>query len=172
MQHLIFITAGDAGEPNEDRVKELLEALGLRSSEDECDCPFCQGRRAGKLGIDPSKLPANGRVPLFTPKAEGWGTGWEAGPTFNVDIEKGSVKLAADQFAYVDSEAGTAFFENINDEDSRVYKELVKRGWTPPGGIEYPPVKRAQPGEGSGDACRREGWNECRIATMHLNRNS
>lgn len=172
MQHLIFITSGDAGEPNEDRVKELLEALGLRSSDDECDCPFCQGRRDGKLGIDPSKLPAMGRVPLFTPKTEGWGTGWKAGPTFNVDIEKGSVKLAADQFAFVDSEAGTAFFENIDDEDSRVYKELVKRGWTPPGGIEYPPVKRNDGGFTAEGVAYIRGWNECRIATMHLNRKS
>lgn len=82
------------------------------------------------------------------------------------------VELAPDQFAYVDSEAGTAFFEDINDEDSRVYKELVKRGWTPPGGIEYPPVKRNDGGYTAEGVAHIRGWNECRIATMHLNRKS
>lgn len=95
----------------------------------------------------------------------------DEGPAVNLEFDK-DVELAPDQFAYVDSEAGTAYFENINDPVSRVRAELMKRGWTPPGGIEYPPVKRAQPGEGSGDASRREGWNECRIAAMHLNRKS
>lgn len=173
MQHLIFITAGDAGEPNEDRVKELLEALGLRSPDDECDCPFCQGRRDGKLGIDdPSKLPETGRAPLFTPRDKGWGTGRKADPTFNVDIEKGSVELAPDQFAYVDHEAGTAIFEDINAADSRVRAELVKRGWTPPneGGVNYPDIRRRKGGEGSGDLSYNEGWNACRIAVMQLNR--
>lgn len=223
MQYLIFITSGDAGEPNEDRVKELLEALGLRSSDDECDCPFCQGRRDGKLGIDPSKLPVTGRVPdtsaidpadvivdtYTAPPTSGFAqprygvrlthkpTGlrvqhegessqfankakaWEALEAQVVGAKKATLSYMAgevgwlyDQFAFLDNEAGTLACENINDPESRVHKELVKRGWTPPGGIEYPPVKRAQPGEGSGDACRREGWNECRIATMHLNRKS
>lgn len=149
-------------------------AAVLQQAADNCPCPKCTERRAteGAVGIDPSKLPVTGRVPLFTPRDKGWGTGWKAGPTFNVDIEKGSVKLAADQFAYVDSEAGTAFFEDINDEDSRVYKELVKRGWTPPGGIEYPPVKRNDGGYTAEGVAHIRGWNECRIATMHLNRKS
>ena len=100
MQHLIFITAGGAGEPNEDLVKELLD--------------------------------------------------------------KALDKFVGD---LVDSVMSSG-------SEGRVYKELAKRGWTPPGGIEYPPVKRNDGGYTTEGVAYISGWNECRIATMHLNRKS
>ena len=116
---------------------------------------------------------AVGEFLLFKVAPEGWGSGWQAGPSFGIELKEWELRLRDDQFAYVDPVAGTMSGEDINNPDSRVYAELVKRGWTPPGEIAYPPHRKAQPGDGSADTCYRNGWNECRIATMHLNqRNS
>lgn len=95
----------------------------------------------------------------------------QRGAAFAIEGEAG-VELAPDQFAYVDHEAGTAIFEDINAADSRVRAELIKRGWTPPneGGVNYPDIRRRKGGEGSGDLSYNEGWNACRIAVMQLNR--
>ena len=97
----------------------------------------------------------------------------QGGAAFAIEGEAG-VELMPDQFAYVDHEAGTAIFEDINAADSRVRAELVKRGWTPPneGGVNYPDIRRRKGGEGSGDLSYNEGWNACRIAVMQLNRKS
>lgn len=104
----------------------------------------------------------------------GWGTGWQAGETVNIEMEE-RLELAPDQFAFVDFEAGTAIFENVNEPASRVRAELVKRGWTPPGegvSIQYPDVMRSTgtSTEGTAPTAYRNGWNDCRIATMTLNR--
>lgn len=171
MQNLIFITAGDAVEPNEDLVKELLEALGLRSSDNECTCPFCQGRRDGKLGTNPSKLPATGRVPDTS----------AADPTDEPQMEFERKAGIGEQMKKLEDDLDKAWGKFVGDlvdsvmargREGRVYKELTKRGWTPPDGIEYPPVKRNDGGYTTEGVAYISGWNECRIATMHLNRKS
>lgn len=227
MQHLIFITSGDAGEPNEDRVKELLEALGLRSSDDECDCPFCQGRRDGKLGVDPSKLPVTGRVPdtssidpadvtvdtYTAPPASGFAqprygvrlthkpTGlrvqhegersqfankakaWEALEVQVSQMEFDRKVGIGEQMKKLEANLDEALDKFVSDlvgsvmtsgSEGRVWQELVKRGWTPPGetNIIYPEVKRNDGGYTAEGVAHIRGWNECRIATMHLNRKS
>lgn len=98
----------------------------------------------------------------------------QTGKAVNLEIEE-DLHLAPDQFAFVDTEAGTAYFENISEADSRVRAELVKRGWTPPGegvSIQYPDVMRSTgtSTEGTAPTAYRNGWNACRVATMTLNR--
>lgn len=113
--------------------------------------------------------------PLFEIPKEGWGTGWHVGideskvpADGRVEIDFGfpSVALVDNQFAFVDTVAGTIICEDLNHPDSRVAVELARRGWTPPGMglIQYPEIIRQRTATEYGI-----GWNECRLATMRLN---
>lgn len=134
--------------------RKELDAAAQQANNGECQCPACITRRALNDELKNRATPSEG-TDFYVGGAAGVG-------------------LAPDQFAYVDYEAGTAIFEDINADDSRVRAELVKRGWTPPGetNIIYPEVKRNDGGFTTEGVAYIRGWNECRTATMRLNRKS